>query len=169
MHLYVFFSLCLFTQAACAEMLVLQITLGGHFFPCSAHAICPYPPSHCLPREGRRTVVHSVSEFLCWRSSVGHCEGGVSSGSGLLLKLHSGCVDGSGIFITGEAHGTLCLTCLILLLLWCICTVMVLLPAWVCWVIIGYQKYRDLPVLLPLGPFARWDVAFKLLFEKTLW
>lgn len=62
----------------------------GHFFPFSAHTICAYPPSPCLPHEGRRTVACPVSEFLCqWRSSAGHCEGGVSSGSGLLLKLHS--------------------------------------------------------------------------------
>lgn len=137
----------------------------GHFFPCSAHAICPYPPSHCLPHEGR-TLVHSVSEFLCWwRSSVGHCEDGVSSGSGLLLKLHS---DPAWMGLESSSQGKLTAHSASPL---CFCSCCGASAVW--WSFFqhgyaGYHRVAEVQESSPVtpGPFARWDVAFKLLFEN---
>lgn len=91
MLLYVFSSSCLFIQAACGEIPVLHITLRGIFSPVVLVPFVLYPPACCLPHEGRKTVVHSVSGF----SADDHHQlgpvkvDGVSSGPRLLLKLHS--------------------------------------------------------------------------------
>lgn len=165
--MYVFSSLCLFIQSACGEMPVLQITLGGIFSPVvliQFVLVFPHIAFHMRGEEQQYT------QFLNFSADEDHQLNTV--------RVVSPQVQGFCWSVTVILHGWVwnlhhkrsprdwLLHLPVSALAVLICSVMVLLPAWGCWVIIGYQKYRSLPVLLPLGPFARWDVAFKLLFEK---
>lgn len=148
-------------------MPVLQITLGGIFIPVALIQfvlILPHVAFHMRGQEQQYTRFlhfsadedHQLDTVRVMSPQVqGFCWSFMVTLRGWVWNL---CHRGS----PWDSLPRLPVSALAVL----ICSVMVLLPAWACWVIRGYQKYRNLPVLFPLGPFARWDVAFKLRFEK---